>query len=92
MCIRLRWGRGASIRWNQSDGPRSRGSTRTSSGLSARYSYPSTARQNGITSALTSASIETWTVWSWAGSAAKPSSRATAENCRATSRSRPLRP
>ena len=36
--IRLRCGRGASNFWNQNDGPRPRGSIRSSSGLSPRYS------------------------------------------------------
>jgi hypothetical protein len=58
--------------WNQIDGPRKRGSTRSSSGLSPRRSYPSTAAQNGMTAALSRASMVTWTIWICAGLAASP--------------------
>src|SRR3989442_9461552 len=45
--IRVTCGSGVSIFWNQIDGPRPRGSTR-SSGLSSRSWYPSTARQKRL--------------------------------------------
>src|SRR5262249_52035146 len=52
----LPW-RASPMRSNQNAGLRSRGSTRSSSGVSPRGSYPGTARQNGITWAVTGAPV-----------------------------------